>query len=79
MLYACQLGQQIGIVTINPRYKSWFQHQIGKYGLGERVTGVHAMRFQPGSILAASSAHLFAHVLIFVCVVPADVFRSTDL
>ena len=53
MLYACQLGQQIGIVTINPRYKSWFHHQIGKYGLRERVTGVHAMSFQPGSILAA--------------------------
>mgnify|MGYP002152429146 CR=1 FL=1 len=53
MLYACQLGQQIGIVTINPRYKSWFHHQIGKYGLRERVTGVHAMDFQPGSILAA--------------------------
>ena len=53
MLHACQLGQKIGIVTINPRYKSWFHHQIGKYGLRERVTGVHAMSFQPGSILAA--------------------------
>ena len=53
MLYACQLGQQIGIVTINPRYNSWFHHQIGKYGLRERVTGVHAMSFPPGSILAA--------------------------
>lgn len=53
MLYACQLGQQVGIVTINPRYISWFHHQIGKYGLRERVTGVHAMTFQPGSILAA--------------------------
>ncbi len=53
MLYACQLGQKIGIVTINPRYISWFHHQIGKYGLRERVTGVHAMHFEPGSILAA--------------------------
>ena len=52
MLYACQLGQRTGIVTINPRYISWFHHQIGKYGLRERVTGVHAMSFQPGSILA---------------------------
>lgn len=53
MLYACQLGQRIGIVTINPRYISWFHHQIGKYGLKERVTGVHAMSFEPGQILAA--------------------------
>ena len=53
MLYSCQLGQQIGIVTINPMYKSWFHHQIGKYGLRERVTGVHSMSFHPGSILAA--------------------------
>ena len=53
MLYACQLGQKIGIVTINPKYISWFHHQIGKYGLRERITGVHAMEFEPGSILSA--------------------------
>lgn len=53
MLYACQLGHRIGIVTINPRYISWFHHQIGKYGLRERVTGVHAMTFEPGQILSA--------------------------
>jgi len=53
MLYACQLGQRSGIVTINPRFIAWFHHQIGKYGLKERVTGVHAMRFEPGQILSA--------------------------
>lgn len=53
MLYACQLGQRSGIVTINPRYISWFNHQISKYGLKERVAGVHAMSFQPGQILEA--------------------------
>ena len=53
MLYACQLGQQIGIVTINRRYIPWFHHQIGKYGLKERVTGVDAMQFEPGQILSA--------------------------
>ena len=53
MLYACQLGQRTGIVTINPRYISWFHHQIGKYGLERRVTGVHAMTFEPGQILKA--------------------------
>lgn len=53
MLYCCQLGQRIGIVTINPRFIPWFHHQIGKYGLKERVTGVHAMTFEPGQILSA--------------------------
>lgn len=53
MLYACQLGQRTGIVTINTRYIPWFHHQIGKYGLAQRVTGVHAMTFEPGQILQA--------------------------
>jgi len=53
MLYSCQLGQRIGIVTINTRYIPWFHHQIRKYGLEGRVTGVHAMTFEPGQILAA--------------------------
>jgi len=53
MLYACQLGQRSGVVTINPRYISWFHHQINKYGLNSRVTGVHAMTFQPGQMLDA--------------------------
>lgn len=53
MLYCCQLAQRIGIVTINPRFIPWFGHQIGKYGLRERVTGVHAMTFEPGQILSA--------------------------
>jgi Asp/Glu/hydantoin racemase len=53
MLYACQLGQRSGIVTINARYIPWFRQQIGKYGLERRVVGVHAMTFEPGQILAA--------------------------
>jgi len=53
MLYACQLGQRSGIVTINPKYISWLKQQITKYGLSERVTGVHAMTFQPGQIMQA--------------------------
>src|SRR5262245_1861279 len=53
MLYACQLGQRTGIVTINTRYIPWFHHQINKYGLERRVTGVHAMTFEPGQILKA--------------------------
>ena len=53
MLHACQLGQRIGIVTINTRFISWFHHQLRKYGLVERVTGVHALSFEPGQLLAA--------------------------
>ena len=53
MLYSCQLGQNIGVITINPRFIPWHQHQIIKYGLERRVTGVHAMQFEPGQILKA--------------------------
>jgi Asp/Glu/hydantoin racemase len=60
MLYACQLGQRIGIVTINPRFIPWFHHQIGKYGLEKRVTGVHAMTFEPGQILKAYGSDALA-------------------
>jgi Asp/Glu/hydantoin racemase len=53
MLYGCTLGQHSGIVTINRRYIPWFGHQIRKYGLEQRVSGVHAMTFEPGQILRA--------------------------
>lgn len=53
MLYACQLGQKIGLVTMNPRFIPGHEHQIRKYGLEHRVTGVHAMQFEPGQILSA--------------------------
>lgn len=53
MLYSCQLGQRSGIVTINPRFIPWFHHQIAKYGLRDRVTGVHSMTFEPGQIMSA--------------------------
>lgn len=53
MLYACQLGQRIGIITINPRFIAGHKHQIRKYGLEHRVTGVHGMTFEPGQIMSA--------------------------
>ncbi|HXW23702.1 MAG TPA: aspartate/glutamate racemase family protein [Xanthobacteraceae bacterium] len=61
MLYSCQLGQRIGIVTINTRYIPWFHHQITKYGLERRVTGVHAMQFEPGQILKAYQSEKLAN------------------
>jgi Asp/Glu/hydantoin racemase len=61
MLYSCQLGQRSGIVTINTRYIPWFHHQIAKYGLERRVTGVHAMQFEPGQILKAYESEELAN------------------
>jgi allantoin racemase len=60
MLYSCQLGQRVGIVTINTRYIPWFHHQITKYGLERRMTGVHAMQFEPGQILKAYESEKLA-------------------
>ncbi len=60
MLYACQLGQRAGIVTINPRFIPWFRHQIAKYGLEKRVSGVHSMTFEPGQILKAYESDALA-------------------
>lgn len=53
MLYSLQLGQRVGVVTINTRFIPWIRHQVVKYGLEQRVTGVHAMQFEPGQILKA--------------------------
>ncbi len=53
MLYACQLGQRIGLVTLNERFVAGHLHQIRKYGLEHRVTGVHGMTFEPGQLMDA--------------------------
>ena len=57
MLYGCQYGQKIGIITINPRFIPGHEHQVRKYGLAERVTAIHAMQFEPGQI-SVSYTHL---------------------
>jgi len=64
MLHACQLSQRSGIVTINPRYIPWFHHQITKYGLERRITGVHAMTFEPGQILKAYESEALAKKVV---------------
>ncbi len=53
MLYGCQLADHAGVVTINPRFIPMIRHQIVRYGLERRVTGVHALTFEPGQILRA--------------------------
>src|ERR1700743_386476 len=60
MLYCCQLGQRSGIITINPRFISWFHDQRAKYGRERRVAGVHAMTFEPGQILKAYESEKLA-------------------
>ncbi|MEM1163622.1 MAG: aspartate/glutamate racemase family protein [Pseudomonadota bacterium] len=53
MLYACQLGQHIGLVTLNQRFVAGHRHQVKKYGLEHRVTGIHGMVFEPGQLMDA--------------------------
>lgn len=64
MLHACQLGQRIGIVTIHTRFIPWFHHQIVKYGLERRVTGVHALQFEPGQLLKAYESEALAKEVV---------------
>ena len=64
MLHACTLGRKIGIVTINAKYIPWFENQIRRYGLEQRVVGVHAMDFEPGEITRGfDSSELYRDVL----------------
>ncbi|MEM9224776.1 MAG: aspartate/glutamate racemase family protein [Pseudomonadota bacterium] len=53
LLHACQLGARIGVVTINPRFVPWIRRQVRAYGLEHRVTGISAITFEPGEIMAA--------------------------
>lgn len=53
MLHAMTLGLSTALVSINKRFIPWHLHQIKRLGFEARVTGVHAMEFEPGQILAA--------------------------
>ena len=43
MLYACTLGQKIGLVTINPVFIPMHEEQVQRYGLSDRVIAVKAI------------------------------------
>ena len=43
MLYACQLGRKIGLVTIDDVFIPWHEDQAIRYGLEKRVVGVRAI------------------------------------
>jgi allantoin racemase len=53
MLYACKLGQRLGLVTFKPDYMPWFHHQVTRYGLKERIAAVHPMPVDAASVAAA--------------------------
>jgi Asp/Glu/hydantoin racemase len=51
MLYACTLGQNIGLVTINPVFIPMHEEQIRRYGLGDRVVAVKAIETDPALLV----------------------------
>ena len=53
MLYACTLGQNIGLVTINPVFIPMHQEQIQRYGLSRRVVAVKAIETDPALLVRA--------------------------
>jgi allantoin racemase len=53
MLYACTLGQKIGLVTINPLFIPMHEEQIQRYGLTHRVVGVKAIETDPALLVRA--------------------------
>jgi Asp/Glu/hydantoin racemase len=53
MLYACTLGQRLGLVTFKPAYTPWFHHQIARYGLKERIAAVYPVPVD-GAVISAA-------------------------
>jgi allantoin racemase len=53
LLYACTLGQKIGLITIDPAFVPWHEEQVLKHGLDRRVVGVRAMSISPAEFMAA--------------------------
>jgi allantoin racemase len=53
MLYACTLGQKIGLVTINPLFIPMHEEQVQRYGLANRVIAVRAVDSDPAQLVRA--------------------------
>ena len=53
LLYACTIGQKIGLITIDPAFIPWHEEQVLKHGLDRRVVGVTAMRISPAEFMSA--------------------------
>jgi len=64
MLYACTLGQKIGLVTINPLFIPMHEEQVQRYGLANRVVAVKAVESDPVELVRAfTEKRMFDHVL----------------
>jgi hypothetical protein len=53
MLYACTLGQKIGLVTIRPIFIPMHEEQIQRYGLSNCVVEVKAIETDPALLVRA--------------------------
>jgi allantoin racemase len=53
MLFACTLGQKIGLVTINPVFIPMHEEQIQRYGLDRRIVAVKAIEADPALLVRA--------------------------
>jgi Asp/Glu/hydantoin racemase len=53
MLYACTLGQKIGLVTINPVFIPMHEEQVQRYGLASRVVAVQSIETDPALLVRA--------------------------
>jgi allantoin racemase len=53
LLYACTIGQKIGLVTIDPAFVPWHEEQVLKHGLERRIVGVTAMQITPAEFMSA--------------------------
>ncbi|HEY7130172.1 MAG TPA: aspartate/glutamate racemase family protein [Nitrospira sp.] len=53
MLFACTLGQKIGLVTINPVFIPMHEEQIQRYGLCRRIVAVKAIESDPALLVRA--------------------------
>src|SRR5262245_17396107 len=55
LLHACRLGQRIGLISFEPAYTPWFEAQIARYGLQDRVSGIHVIKIDKALYDAAVS------------------------
>lgn len=54
MLFACTLGQKIGIVTIHPVFIPMLEELVVRYGLKDRIVAVKAITSSPTDLVQAN-------------------------
>jgi len=54
MLFACTLGQKIGIVTIHPVFIPMLEELVTRYGLKDRIVAVKAITSSPTDLVQAN-------------------------